>query len=437
MQAHEPHKAVTNPGREYGLRVMILFGLLNTLPFPLSILLDIFGNTIGALSQVLPLGFELPPMFGFVDGMLRGHVIDLLASPVAALLGVPERIAYLGPESPAMLVWFMLTFLVALSGGAAWLKLWPRPSYASLRAWSHLWFRWFLASMMLRYGAMKVFDSQFGEPMAQDLLTPTGEHSRMRLLWLVFAASPGFEVFSGMVEMVGSLLLFHRRTAFAGLLLLFGALAQIVCLNWLCGINVKFVSGWLFCVNVALVVPYFPRIAACLGGQESFPSPNLSVLPFAKNPERLRRIGWVLATAYLFAFHLTALRQGRFTQARFPTQWFHGAWEVVELEKNGQAVSSHDLQRWRHLTFDSFQRFSVTKSQGERTGWIYQYDQVGKGLEVKALGRPPSSENQAQWKNWKVLPGSAGPETMDLSGSIGDEQYRVRAKWMDFRLLGE
>lgn len=430
----------TREWKDFSLRALVLFGLLNTLPFPLSILLDIFGNTLGAISQVLPLGFHLPPMFGFLDSILRSQVIDLVATPIGQFFGVPEYIAYFGPESPTMLVWFALTLAVSLLLASVWARFVPRPNYEKLRAWAHLWFRWFLASMMLRYGAMKVFDSQFGDPIAQQLLTPAGELSRMQLLWMVFGASRNYELFCGAIEMAGALLLLSRRTAFAGLLLLLGALAQIVLLNWMCGISVKFVSAFLFGVNLVLLVPYWPRISGAIKGKPTSLNENLNVLDFVKSPAKMRRIGWVLTIAYLFAFHLTAIRQSRFTRKQFPARWFHGAWEVIELNKNGERAADEELDRWRHLSFDTFHRFMRTSTKGERSTFFFSYDDDAGALNLNAMG--PDAD-QSAWKGWTVLPGTApgetinNPGTLELRGSIGPDRFVVRAKRLRFRLLGE
>lgn len=429
--------------QDVGLRALVLFGLLNTLPFPLSVLFDIFGNTLGAISQVVPLGFELPPVFGFIDGILRSEVVDMVATPMAHLLGVPDKIAFFGPESPVMLVWFGMTLLVSALLALGWHRLAPRPNYENLRRWSHLWFRWFLASMMLRYGAMKVFDSQFSEPVAQQLLTPAGELSRMQLLWMVFGASRGFELLIGTVEMFSALLILHRITTLAGLLVLLGALSQIVILNWMCGINVKFGSGFLFAVNLALLVPYWPRIMACLSGGPTPLDEGLSVLASAKNPRRLRRLGWALGLSYLFAFHLTAIRQGRFTQERFPKPWMHGAWEVLELQKNGEPATPEDRERFEHLSFDSFHRFIVSRTQGESLSFVFTYDGGSGAFTLRAMGAGSQDANKDAWQGWtlrKDVSQSApmeNPQRLELRGSIGEDRYLIRAKRLHFRLLGE
>lgn len=431
---------VVSGGKDIGLKAMLLFGLFNTLPFPLSILFDIFANTLGALSEVIPLGFQWPPMFGFLDGILRSKVIDLLASPVARLVDFPDRIPYFGPESPVMLLWFAMTLLASLLGAYCWTKWTPAPSYERLRRWSHLWFRWFLASMMLRYGAMKLYDTQFGGPIAQQLLTPAGELSRMQLLWMVFSASPTFELVAGAVEITAALLLLHQRTVFAGLALMLGILTQVVILNWLCGINVKFVSAFLFLVNLALLLPYWPRIREFLCGETTLPDLALSILDHAKQPKRLQRFGWIVAVTYLAAFHLTALRQRLSTQENFPRLWAHGAWEVQEVTKNEVALAKADLEHWHTLSFDLYHRFFVNTRAGEKSGWIYGYDPESGALKLQRMGQ----DKAPAWQDFSLrkLPtrqdslGDA-PETIELVGSIGPDRYRVRATRLSFRLLGE
>lgn len=444
-ESSEMREIAKSDSKEIGLRTLVLFGLLNTLPFPLSILFDIFANTLGALSQVLPLGFDLPPMFGFLDSILRGNVIDWVITPIAEIIGVPEQSAYFGCESPQMLLWFGLTLAVAFLGALIWKRLFPVPKYDSLRRWSHLWFRWFLASMMLRYGAMKVYDTQFGEPLAEQLITPAGELSRQQLLWMVFGASPTFECFAGAMEMIGALLILHRRTALSGLLLLLGVLSQVVSLNWLCGINVKFVSGFLLLVNLTLLIPYWPRIRGFFAGRLPVPDEGLSVVDLSKRPERLRRFGWILALSYLAAFHLTALRQRQFTQERFPKRWMHGVWEVQELVKNDVALSKPELEHWRTFTFDHYARFSATTRGGEQRKWMYSHDDASASLSLRPMGAPSSdTKDVPAWQDFTLRQVDESPsarhdepESMELTGSIGPDQYRIRAKRLRYKLLGE
>jgi hypothetical protein len=117
-----------------------------------------------------------------------------------------------------------------------------------------------LAGVMLGYGFVKVFCLQFPVPSHVTLLRAYGESPPADLLWTFMGASPGYQVFGGLAEVLGAMLLVFRRTVMLGALLLAGVLANVVALNLFYDVSVKLYSFTLLATAIFLVLPEAPRL---------------------------------------------------------------------------------------------------------------------------------------------------------------------------------
>src|SRR5262245_31775656 len=82
-----------------------------------------------------------------------------------------------------------------------------------LGRWLHLSVRTTLAFAMLGYGSSKLYGGQFGEMSLDRLTQEIGDTWPMTMVGTFMKAFPPYEVFGGIGEVLGGLLLFHRRTA--------------------------------------------------------------------------------------------------------------------------------------------------------------------------------------------------------------------------------
>src|SRR5262249_51698018 len=106
-----------------------------------------------------------------------------------------------------------VALLWTLAATAWWrLRRRSRLGYPYLHAWLCVFVRFYLASQMFGYGAVKVIKLQFAYPGPENLLQTYGESSPMRLLWTFMGASDGYTWFTGMGEVVAGLLLCTRRS---------------------------------------------------------------------------------------------------------------------------------------------------------------------------------------------------------------------------------
>ena len=135
-----------------------------------------------------------------------------------------------------------------------------RPNYTRLHFWFRFYIRYMVAFIMLGYGFDKIVPLQMGYPYVSDLLTRLGDQDHFSLLWNFVGASPGYEIFTGICEITGSLLLIFRRTYVFGALFMCTVLSNVVALNVFYNISVKFYSSMLLICVLFLLVPYAGRL---------------------------------------------------------------------------------------------------------------------------------------------------------------------------------
>jgi hypothetical protein len=135
-----------------------------------------------------------------------------------------------------------------------------KKDYHQLNYWFRLYVRYVVALIVFSYGIQKVFPVQMGYPRVTDLLTPMGDEVRFNVAWNFIGASPGYETFTGMCEVVGSLLLLFNRTYVFGSLFMCTVLTNVVALNVFYNIGVILPSTFLLVSVWYLFLPYAEKL---------------------------------------------------------------------------------------------------------------------------------------------------------------------------------
>ncbi len=130
-----------------------------------------------------------------------------------------------------------------------------RSDYRVLAGWLFLGVRYMLAAVLLDYGFNKVFPLQFSAPGDYILHEPFGQASPMALLWTFMGASPAYQIFGGLAEVVPGILLLFRRTATLGAMLACAVLLNVVLLNFCYDVPVKLYSSLDLLAAIFLLLP--------------------------------------------------------------------------------------------------------------------------------------------------------------------------------------
>ncbi|QBQ40792.1 hypothetical protein E2P86_06350 [Sphingobacterium psychroaquaticum] len=150
----------------------------------------------------------------------------------------------------------LVLFLLALLGSAIWSLLdRKRKNYDIGYYWLTLFIRYYIALMLINYGAIKLTHSQMPAPGLSRLMQPLNEFSPMGLAWTFMGFSKGYNIFVGLVEISAAFLLF-RRTLVLGALVTIATSINIMSINYFFDVPVKQLSTALLFLSIFLLLPY-------------------------------------------------------------------------------------------------------------------------------------------------------------------------------------
>jgi hypothetical protein len=327
---------------------------------------------------------NLPAPFTYVP-MVDMPIWELFHSFWSAIVPVVARSVFgvaVDMDSPSgsgdRMSDYVHLFISAVAAGAVALvwSVFDRTavSYPRLHKLLRVYVRFTLAFTMISYGAIKVIKTQFPMPGLDRLVQPMGEFSPMGLLWTFMGVSTAYNVFTGLGELVGGLLLTTRRTTLLGALISAAVTAHIAMLNFSYDVPVKIYSSLLLLMALFLIAPDMKRLAA-------FFLENRAV--------RTRR--WVLVLRTLIVvgitaqmLYYTAQRQRRMTAEIQPSP-LTGLWTVGELVMDSipRPPLLTDATRWQRVIFSDRGVLTVQTVDGKRT----RYGTVSNGSRELKLQR--------------------------------------------------
>jgi hypothetical protein len=330
----------------------------------------------------------------------------------------------------------VLCFLVlAVTATAVWSLLdRRRESYQRLFVWLRVYVRFSLAITMISYGAVKVVPSQFPNPTLDRMLQPFGDSSPMGILWTLMGTSLSYNVFGGLSEMLGGLLLLARRTTLLGALVLVAVLGNVVMLNFSYDVPVKLFSLHLLAMAVVLAAPDARRLADVL--LLNRPAPAAEVRPLFGR-KWLDRGALVLRTVFVVGFAVLSLQNAHETSKRFgnlsPRSPLRGVWEVERFAIDGQDRPPlvTDPLRWRRVVFDQRDVIGVQSMNDSRQRYTLQRDPSTQTFVLHKRGGDPSWTAHINYKQ-------TAPGVLAVEGTFDGHQIRAwlrRTETGDFPLL--
>ena len=314
--------------------------------------------------------------------------------------------------------------VIALLAAAVW-SIFDRKGRSHPRLYEGLriYVRFALGATMISYGAVKVIKSQFPDPSVDRLLQPYGDASPMGILWTFMGASAAYNVFSGLSEMIGGLLLAFRRTALLGALVSAGVLLNIVLLNFCYDVPVKLLSCHLLAMAVFLILPDLRRLIdlLVLNRRVEAAAPR----PFCTRPWLRRGIAVfaTLAVLALTLFHLNrAAETSKLYGSQAPKGPLSGLWEVDEMSIDGQIRPPliTDTERWRRVIFGNTGQLAVQRMDDFRDRYLLAIDPKGKPGTLDLTRR-----FDPEWKT-ALAYAQPKPGFLTLQGLWGGHRLQVR-----------
>ncbi len=399
------------------------------------------------------LGTRLAFRFGFVYLVLYSFPGPLVFVPgVSSLFGWYETLAkklviWTGAHvlHPSQLVQYnftgsgdtlhdyiqnLLILVIAVVGMLVWSVLdRKRREYNYLHEWLRFYVRLVLGATLLSYGAYKVIKSQFPHPFLGRLLEPYGDSSPMGLLWTFMGYSRPYNIFAGLVEMMGGTLVIVPRLATLGALVSIGAMANVFMLNMSYDVPVKLYSFNLLAMSGFLVLPELRRLTnVFILNREA--QPRVAPLLFRRQWMNVSILALqLLFLVYCAGHDLYQSYQGSKQYGDLaPRPPLYGIYAVDEFTLDGQARPPlfNDPVRWHRVAFDLYNFVGIQPAEGPMQRYTGKLDLAAKTLQLTKRGGDQS------WKANFILDDSS-PGLLVLSGEMDGKKIQAKLRKLDLK----
>ena len=255
-----------------------------------------------------------------------------------------------------------------------------RRDYRRAHAWFRVYLRYLLAAVMLGYGMAKVIPVQFPQPSLVQLITPVGELTKMRLLWLSMGAAPAYQVFTGLCEVTGALLLLSRRTSLLGALILAGSLTNVLALNLAYGIGVQLNVTVYLLMALMLIAPDARRLI------ETLVQPTAPAVPkpapgagWRGMTRATAAVKWLLVI-WLIGVHVREPWVMSADEWRIPA--LYGIYDVEEFVRGGVALAKDDNARWQRVVMAERNTAAIQTTSGPLQRYEVSVDEAAHTLTL-------------------------------------------------------
>lgn len=261
---------------------------------------------------------------------------------------------------------WIITLLFSITAGllwtfiAKWRKNEPR-DYNVLYYWLRAIVRYRAAIGIIGFGFTKLLPTQMPYPSLGLLNTDFGDLTAQKIYWLSIGIVPWYQVFGGIVELTAGILLLFRKTTFIGAVLLFGALGDIVYVNFAYDGGVHGYSTYFVILAGFLLIQYIPTLYN-LFIKERFTVPY-SFYPALNKPwQKYSRYSLKVATFVIFlgVFYYLQIINFWYDPYKQPSTkgltQLRGNYNVSEFKINNQSIpfSTQDSVRWSEASFENW-----------------------------------------------------------------------------------
>jgi hypothetical protein len=313
------------------------------------------------LSHLLVYLFVLPGILPAQGLGTKSPLFDLTSWVAVRAFGITEPLVYIGNSRDTNFSWVQLfvVFVIAAAATLVWSVMdRRRTEYVALHKWFRVLIRFVVAAQMIYFGMVKVIPTQFPAPSLITLLAPVGNLSLQGLQWTSIGASTTYQIFTGIVEVVGGLLLIAPRTTLLGAAVCLASMLQVFVLNMTYDIGVKILSFQLVLMSLFLLAPdiqvlvnvfFFKRPVAPTTEPELFRTPRAN---------RIALVVQIVYGLYLLAVYTNVGRTFWYADGGggSPKSSLYGIWNIEALTVDGKLrpaeLNDYD-RRWRRVIFDS------------------------------------------------------------------------------------
>lgn len=261
---------------------------------------------------------------------------------------------------------WITTLLIAIGGGLLWtvvvrFRHIERKEYDILYYWLRVVVRYRAGIGIIGFGFTKLLPVQMPYPSLGLLNTDFGDFSAQKIYWLSIGIVPWYQIFAGVVEVSAGTLLLFRKTTTLGAILLFGALGDIVYVNFAYDGGVHVYSSYFVLLAAFLLIDDIPRIYRLLI-EEKFTVPVHIYPAFKEKWQQWSRIvvKSLVLVVFLGIFFKLQLVNFLYDPYKQPSvaglKQLRGNYRVTEFRINNKLLpySPLDTLRWQEVTFEKW-----------------------------------------------------------------------------------
>jgi len=394
---------------------LLTHSTLSTIPF-LGLLLRKYSELwypVGVWfgKDVLRLSYDVVPAEGGVNNTAYGWALCL---------------CYLTLAAAGTLIWSVLGK--------------RRPDYERLHAWLRLLLRFALASAMIHYGMIKLIPTQMIAPPPNGvLLFRVGDLAPNYLLWWFIGASPAYESFTGLAELLGGVLLLVPRTTLLGALVCAADMLTVFMLNMCYDVIVKLYSLHLLVMAVFMIAPDLGRLANLLVFNRRVAPAETPPLFAHKRLNRVPHVLLLLFGVYVIGVSIDHALE-RYRSRHPPEPPLYGVWSVESFAVDGKDVPLFtDPNRWRWVSFSKPGAVGVERMIGSGSNYALDLDREAKRMtlekyQLDAEGKTLQDANGKPRKlgNWRAELSFEEPEpdVLILDGQLDGRRMHARLRKM-------
>ncbi|WP_433630154.1 hypothetical protein [Chryseobacterium cucumeris] len=207
--------------------------------------------------------------------------------------------------------------------------------------------RYYVAMIMLSYGFAKLHDGQFPPNSIGRLEEKVGDMSPMGMVWAMMGASTGYTFVSGLLEVIGGLLLLFRRTKTFGALFSMTVMINVALLNFFYDVPVKIFSSHIVLSCLFIVS------GDAMALYRFFILHQPSQLRFQKRTfdKKWKSITVIVFKWLVIAFFILSSSSALFYTP--PAAPMEGAYIVDKFIINNQEISCNDSIGWKKILITS------------------------------------------------------------------------------------
>lgn len=339
--------------------------------------------------QALPLSADL---FKTVFGVNWFHI------SYGDIFNLTRLSAKFIPGTDSFINWVIVAVL-AIIGAVAWGRSkYSSQDYNTLYYWLRAIVRYRLAIGIIGYGFIKFFPLQAPFPSISNLNTNYGDFTDWKIFSMSLGIVPNYESFLGGIELLAGLLLFFRRTATIGALLIVVFTGNVFISN-LAYDGGEYVYS-IYLIAFALFVLSFDAIRIYnLISLERPTEPNRFKPSFTGRQKTIRLVlKTVVIFFFVFLYGFKTYSGYRHDPYQFPKTpglaQASGIYNVSEFRINNKVLpySATDPVRWKDVVFEKWATISVRSNRpviidSANYEQVYQKDQDRNYELVGSAGR--------------------------------------------------